>query len=65
MMELHMMKNWNFFEKEYQIEDMNPPQTKGEHVDNMVLPRKGGVMIRMTSMMDDSGDDGLTFICGR
>ena len=64
MMELHMMKIWTFFKKEDQVEDMNPPQTKGEQVDNMKLPRKGGVMMRLTSMMDDS-DDGLAFICGR
>ena len=39
---------------------MNPPRTKGEQVDDMKLPRKGGVMLRLTSMMDDN-DDGLTF----
>ena len=27
------------------------------------LPRKGGVMMRLTLMMDDN-DDGLTFVCG-
>ena len=31
----------------------------------MKLPRKGGVMMRLTSMMDDSDDDGLKFICGQ
>ena len=36
---------------------MNPPQKKGEQVDNMELPRKGGVMVRITLMMDDSDDD--------
>ena len=72
-----MMKEWTFFEKEEQVKDMespqkrknrsktlNPSQTKGEQVDNMDPPRKGGVMMRLTSMMDDS-DDGLTFVCGR
>ena len=62
-MELQIMK-WTFFEKEYQVEDMNPSQTKGDQVDNMKIPKKGGVMMRLTSMMDDS-DDGMTFICGR
>ena len=42
---------------------MNPPRKKGELVDNMKLPRKGGVMMRPTTMMDDS-DDGMTFIYG-
>ena len=51
------MKIWTFFEKEDQVEDMNPPRTKGEQVDNMKLPRKGGLMMRLTSMMDDSDDD--------
>ena len=59
------MKIWNFFEKEDKVEDMNPPQTKGEQVDNMELPKKGGVMMRLTSMMDDSDDDGMTFISGQ
>ena len=59
-----MMKIWTFFEKEYQVEDMNPPRIKGEQVDNMKLPRKGEVMMRLTSM-GDSDDDGLTFICGQ
>ena len=43
---------------------MNSPSTKGEQVDNMKLPKKGGVMMRLTSMMDDNDDDGLKFICG-
>ena len=63
-MGLQMMKIWTFFEKEDQVEDMNPLRTKWEQVDNMELPRKVGVMMRLTSMMDDSDDDGLTFICG-
>ena len=63
-MGLQMMKEWTFFEKEDQVEDMNPPQKKGEQVDNMKLHRKGGVMMRLTSMMDDSDDNGLTFIFG-
>ena len=63
-MELQMMKIWTFFEKEDQVEDMNPPQTNGNKVDNMELPKKGGVMTKMTSMMDDSDDEGPTFICG-
>ena len=63
-MELHMMKIWTFFEKEDQVEDMNPPQKKGEQVDNMELPSKGGVMMILTSMMAYS-DDGMTFIFGR
>ena len=62
-MGLQMMKIWTFFEKEDQVEDMNPPWTKGEHVDNIKISKKGGVMMRLTSMMDDSDDDGLTFIC--
>ena len=37
--------------KEYQVEDMNPPWTKGEKVDNTDPPRKGRVMTRLTSMM--------------
>ena len=43
---------------------MNPSQTKGEQVDDMKLPRKGGVMMRLKLMMDDN-DDGLTFVYGR
>ena len=57
MMRLQMMKIWTFFKKEYQVEDMNPAQTKGEQVDNMELPRKGGVMMRLTLMMDDCDDE--------
>ena len=64
-MGLQMMKIWTFFKKEYQVEDMNPPQTKGEQVYNIKLPRKGGLIMRLTSMMDDSDDKGLTFTCGR
>ena len=64
MMELHMMKIWTFFEKEYQVEGMNPHQIKGEQVDNMELPGKEGVMIRLISMMDDSDDEGLRFTSG-
>ena len=56
-MELQMMKIWTFFKKEYQVENMNPPQKKGKQVDNMELPKKGGVMMRLTLMMDDSEDD--------
>ena len=52
-MELQMMKIWTFFEKEDQVEDMKPPQTKGERVDKIKLPRKGGVMMRLTSIMDE------------
>ena len=63
-MGLQMMKIWTFFEKEDQVKDMNSPRTKGEQADNMELPRKGGLMMILTSMMDDSDDDGLTFICG-
>ena len=63
-MELQMMKIWTFFEKEYHVEDMNPPQAKGEQVNNMELPRKEGVMIRLISMMDDSDDEGLRFTSG-
>ena len=62
MMELHMMKIWTFYEKEDQVKDMNPAWTKGEKVDNIKIPRKGGVMMILTSMMDDS--EGLTFTCG-
>ena len=64
-MELQMMKIWTFFEKEDRVKYMNPPRTKGEKVDNIKLPRKGGVMMRLTSMMNDNDDEGLTFTCGR
>ena len=64
MMELQMMKIWTLFEKEDQVEDMNNPQTKGEWVDNREIPRKGGVIMRLTSMMYDSDDESLTFTCG-
>ena len=63
-MELQMMKICTLFEKEDQVEDMNPPQTKEEQVDNMELPKKGGVIMILTSMMDDSDNKGLTFTCG-
>ena len=63
-LELQMIKIWTFFEKEYQVEDMNPPRTNGKKVDNMELPRKGGVMMILKSMMDDSDDEGPTFTCG-
>ena len=43
---------------------MNPPRKKGEQVDNIKLTKKGGVMMRLTSMMDDSDDEGMTFTCG-
>ena len=56
-MGVQMMKIWTFFEKEYQVEDMNPPWRKGEQVDNMELPKKGGVNMKLTSMMDDNDDD--------
>ena len=42
---------------------MKPPQTKGEQFDNIYPPRKGGVMMRLTLMMDESDDD-LTIVCG-
>ena len=58
MMELQMMKIWTFFEKEDQVEYMNPPRTKGEKVENIKIPRKGGVMMRLTFMMDDNDDEG-------
>ena len=60
-----MMKIWTFFEKEDLVEDMNLPHTKGAQVDNMELPRKGGVIMRLTSMMDDNDDEVSTFSCGR
>ena len=60
-MVLQMMKIWTFFEKEYQVEDMNPPQTKGEQVDNMKIPKKGGVMMRLTLMMDENDDDKVRY----
>ena len=44
---------------------MNPPRKKGDKVDNMKLPRKGGVMMILALMMDDSDDEGLAFTCGR
>ena len=31
----------------------------------MELPKEGGVMMILTSMMDDSDDEGLKFTCGR
>ena len=57
-------KWWTLFEKEDQVEEMKFPRVKEKQVDNMKLPRKVGLMLGLTSMMDDS-DDGLTFICGR
>ena len=57
MIGIQMMMIWTFLV-------MNPPRRKEEQVDNVELPRKGGVMVRLTSMMDDSDDDGLTFTCG-
>ena len=47
-------KIWTLFGKEEQVEDMNPPQKKGEQVDDIDPPRKWGVMIRLSSIMDDS-----------
>ena len=47
-MVLQMMNIWILLEKEEHDEDMNPPQTKWEQVDNMDPPRKGGVMITLT-----------------
>ena len=44
---------------------MNPSQKKWEQADNMYPPSKGGVILRLTSMMDGNDDDGLKFICGR
>ena len=56
------MKIWTLFGKEEQVEDMDspqkgrigrrydPPQTKGEHVDDVDPPKKWGVMIRLSSM---------------
>ena len=38
-------KIWTLLKKEEKVEDINPPQTKGEKVDNMKLPKKGGVMM--------------------
>ena len=71
-------KIWTLLEKEEQVEDMNPPRTKGEQVDNMDPPEKWGVMMRLTSMMAWKWCSimeeakcawiwwqGLTFICGR
>ena len=43
-------KIWTSLGKEEQIEDMNPPRTKGEQVDNMDPPWKGGVMIILSLM---------------
>ena len=63
-MGLQMMKIWTFLEKEDQVEDMNPPRTKGEQIDDMKIPMKEGIMMRLRSMMDDS-DDGLPFVYGR
>ena len=64
MMILQMMKIWTFFEKEYQAEYMNPPRKKVEQVDSKEHPRKGGVMMILTSMIDESDDNGITIICG-
>ena len=41
------MKIWTILEKEEQVREMNPPRTKGEQVDDMKLPRKGEVMMRL------------------
>ena len=35
---------------------MNPPWTKGEEVNYMDPPEKGGVMIRLSSMTNDNED---------
>ena len=45
------MKLWTLLEKDEQVEDMKVPCTKGKKVDNMDPPWKGGVMMRLTSMM--------------
>ena len=62
-MVLQMMKIWTFFENEEQVEVMDSPQKgktgrrhepssdKGEQVDNMDPPSKGGVVMRLISMM--------------
>ena len=46
-----MSKIWTLLSQEEQVEDMNPPRTKGEKVDSMDPPKKGGVMMRLASMM--------------
>ena len=51
------LKIWTILEKEEQVDTMNPPQTKGEQFHNMNPPEKWRVMMRLTSMMDDSDDD--------
>ena len=44
-------KMWNLLGKEQQVEDMNPPRTKGELADDMDPPWKGGVMIILSLIM--------------
>ena len=44
-------KIWTLLGKEEQVDDMNPPWTKGEQVDNMDPPKKWGVIMRLTLMM--------------
>ena len=39
--------------------NVGPSSKKEDRVGDMKLPTKGGVMMRLTSMMDDN-DDGLT-----
>ena len=46
-----MLKIWTLLEKEEQVKVMNPPQTKGEQVDDMDPPWKGEVMIRLSLIM--------------
>ena len=48
------MKIWTLLRKEEQDNDKNPPQKKGEHVDDMNPPRIWGVMIILSSMTNDS-----------
>ena len=46
-----MKKIWTLLEEEEQIEDMNPPWTKGEQVYDMDHPWKGGMMMSMSLMI--------------
>ena len=45
-------KIWTLLGKEEQVEDMNPPQTKGGRVDDMDPLGKGGVVIILSLMIE-------------
>ena len=62
VMELQMMDHIQ--KKKFMSEKWTLLGQRGSSLMIWKLPRKGGVMMRLTSMMDDN-DDGLTFISGR